>query len=169
MAGPIEPGTLAWLRLARVYHKVDQRTSETMKCFGLTVSRFDVLNHAGTPEGRTQQELASALLVTKGNVTQLLDGMEKDGLIVRQRDGRAKRIHLTERGRELRLRAVGAQEETIATEFASLSIEEQRQLVDLLRKLDRGLDSRRQSKPASSETTAVSSSPHAGEPERTSS
>ncbi|MBA2470554.1 MAG: MarR family transcriptional regulator, partial [Chloroflexia bacterium] len=62
----IEPSTVAWLRLARIYQKIDLRTAETMRRYGLSVSRFDVLNHAGTPEGRTQQELARALLVTKG-------------------------------------------------------------------------------------------------------
>ena len=72
----IPSSTIAWLRLARIYHKIDRRSAETMGRHGISVSRFDVLNHAGTPEGRTQQELARALLVTKGNITQLLDAME---------------------------------------------------------------------------------------------
>ena len=37
-----------------------------------------VLNHAGNREGKTQQELADALMVTKGNVCQVLDGMEAE-------------------------------------------------------------------------------------------
>ena len=142
MTGPIDPATIAWLRLARIYHRIDLRSAETMKCFGLSVSRFDVLNHAGTPEGRTQQELAAALLVTKGNVTQLLDGLEQDGLIERRRDGRAKRIYLTDRGRDLRQRAVTAQEEAIAAEFSVLDQQEQRQLTALLRRVERRLADR---------------------------
>jgi DNA-binding MarR family transcriptional regulator len=142
MTGPIDPATIAWLRLARIYHRIDLRSAETMKCFGLSVSRFDVLNHAGTPEGRTQQELAAALLVTKGNVTQLLDGLEQDGLIERRRDGRAKRIYLTDRGRDLRQRAVTAQEEAIAAEFSVLDQQEQRQLIALLRRVERRLADR---------------------------
>jgi DNA-binding MarR family transcriptional regulator len=142
MTGPIDPATIAWLRLARIYHRIDLRSAETMKCFGLSVSRFDVMNHAGTPEGRTQQELAAALLVTKGNVTQLLDGLEQDGLIERRRDGRAKRIYLTDRGRDLRQRAVTAQEEAIAAEFSVLDQQEQRQLIALLRRVERRLADR---------------------------
>ena len=142
MTGSINPATVAWLRLARIYHRIDLRSADTMKCFGLSVSRFDVLNHVGTPEGRTQQELASALLVTKGNVTQLLDGLEQDGLIERRRDGRAKRIYLTEQGRDLRERAVAAQERAIADEFAVLDAEEQRQLISLLRKVEHHLPGR---------------------------
>jgi len=142
MTGLIDPATVAWLRLARIYHRIDQRSADTMKGFGLSVSRFDVLNHAGTPEGRTQQELAAALLVTKGNVTQLLDGLEQDGLIERRRDGRAKRIFLTDRGRDLRQNAVTAQEVAIAEDFAVLDPDEQRQLVTLLRKVERRLADR---------------------------
>jgi DNA-binding MarR family transcriptional regulator len=142
MTGPIDSTTIAWLRLARIYHRIDLRSAETMKCFGLSVSRFDVLNHAGTPEGRTQQDLAAALLVTKGNVTQLLDGLEQDGLIERRRDGRAKRIYLTDRGRDLRQRAVTAQEAAIAAEFSVLDQQEQRQLIALLRKVERRLTDR---------------------------
>ncbi len=139
MNGPIEPATIAWLRLARIYHRIDQRSAETMKCFGLSVSRFDVLNHAGTPEGRTQQDLAAALLVTKGNVTQLLDGLEREGLIERRRDGRSKRVYLTDRGRDLRQRAVAAQEAEIAREFAVLDRDAQQTLIGLLRTVERGL------------------------------
>jgi DNA-binding MarR family transcriptional regulator len=142
MTGAIDPTTVAWLRLARIYHRIDLRTADTMKCFGLSVSRFDVLNHAGTPEGRTQQELAAALLVTKGNVTQLLDGLEQDGLIERRRDGRAKRIYLTDRGRDLRQRTVTVQEAAIAAEFSTLDSQEQRQLIALLRKVERRLADR---------------------------
>src|SRR5690349_5080003 len=77
--------TLAWMRLARVYQKVDQESSERFRRHGMSVARFDVLNHAGLEEGRTQQELAGKLLVTKGNITQILDAMERDNLIVRRK------------------------------------------------------------------------------------
>ena len=139
MSGSIDPSTVIWLRLARIYHRIDQRTAETMKSFGLSVSRFDVLNHAGTPEGRTQQDLAASLLVTKGNITQLLVGLEQDGLIERRSEGRAKRVFLTDRGRDLRQRAVEVQEAEIAREFAVLSSEDQRTLVRLLRTVERNL------------------------------
>lgn len=136
----IEPAVLAWLRLARVYHKIDRRTSGTMREHDLSVSRFDVLNHAGAAEGRSQQQLADALLVTKGNVCQLVDAMEADGLLERHRRNRTKRIHLTDRGRELRIRLVRAQEAAIAMDFSALSEDETATLLRLLRKLDHSLD-----------------------------
>lgn len=135
----MQPSTIAWLRLARIYQKIDRRTAETMRRHELTVSRFDVLNHAGTPEGRTQQELARALLVTKGNVTQLLDAMEQDGLLERRREGRAKRIHLTEQGRRRRADLVALQEAEIAADLAALDDDEMQTLIRLLRKVDHSL------------------------------
>lgn len=131
---------LAWLRLARVYHKIDRRTSRTMREHDLSVSRFDVLNHAGASEGRSQQQLADALLVTKGNVCQLVDAMEADGLLERRRRNRTKRIFLTETGRELRSQLVHAQEAAIGEDFAALSKDETRTLLRLLRKLDHAFD-----------------------------
>jgi DNA-binding MarR family transcriptional regulator len=110
-----------------------------MRQHGLSVSRFDVLNHAGTPEGRTQQELARALLVTKGNVTQLLDAMEKEGLLERRRDGRTKRVFLTDLGRCRRAELVAIQEAAVANDLAALDEEEMNTLIRLLRNLDQSL------------------------------
>jgi len=135
----IPPSTVAWLRLARIFQKIDHRSAETMRAHGISVSRFDVLNHAGTPEGRTQQELADALLVTKGNVTQLLDAMEVDGLLERRRDGRTKRIYLTDHGRCQREALVALQEREIEADFGALDRTELDTLIHLLRKLDRSL------------------------------
>lgn len=135
----IRPSTIAWLRLARIYLKIDRRTAETMRRHELSVSRFDVLNHAGTPEGRTQGDLANALLVTKGNVTQLLDAMEREGLLERRRDGRTKRIYLTDKGRCRRTNVVAIQEAEIASDLSALDEEEMEMLIRLLRKVDRSL------------------------------
>lgn len=144
-AGSGTPATavLAWLRLMRVYHKIDRRSAELMKQWKLSVSRFDVLNHAGRPEGRTQQELADALMVTKGNVCQVLDGMEAEGLLYRRRSGRTNHIYLTDKGRDLRSTLVPTQEEDISEAFSVLTDEEQDTLLNLLRKLDRSLSTKR--------------------------
>ncbi len=144
----LDPTTIAWMRLVRVYQKIDHRTAHLLRCHGMSVGRFDVLNHAGTPEGRTQQELAESLLVTKGNITQLLDAMERDGLIERRRSGRSKHIYLTDSGRTLREHLVGLQEAALAEDFSALTTDEVETLMDLLRKLDRGLRTRRDQEPA---------------------
>lgn len=131
---------LAWVRLLRVYHKMDRRSVDEMRRWSLSVSRFDVLNHAGATEGRTQQDLADALFVTKGNICQLLDGLEADGLLYRRRKGRTNHIFLTNAGRDLRERALVDHEARIAADMSALTTDEQQYLLRLLRKLDRSLD-----------------------------
>src|SRR4051812_21975307 len=83
---PRESGVLAWMRLARVYGKVQQRSARHLRPFGLTVAQFDVLAQVGAAAGLSQQELAERLLVTKGNVCGLLDRLERAGLVTRQPD-----------------------------------------------------------------------------------
>jgi DNA-binding MarR family transcriptional regulator len=132
----------------RIYNRIDRRSADSMRAWGLSPARFDVINHAGLNEGATQQELADALLVTKGNVTQLLDTLERDGLIRREKCGRMKRIYLTAAGREVRERAMASHVALISQAMATLSPAEQQTLVNLLRKLERGLDPCRSTAPS---------------------
>jgi len=125
------------MRLARVYQKVDRASAVHLRGWGLSVAQFDVLARVGGREGMTQQELAETLLVTKGNVCQLLDRMEADGLIERRREGRAKRIYPTPRGRALFAEVVPAQERVVEQQFGVLDPTAQRELLTLLRHLDR--------------------------------
>ncbi len=131
-----KPAVLAWLRLARVFQKVDRASAEHLRAWDLSVAQFDVLAQVGADEGITQQELADRLLVTKGNICQLLEKMERRGLIRRSQAGRANHLFLTEDGRRLYNDAVPAQERMIAARFGVLSPEEQHQLLALLRILD---------------------------------
>lgn len=132
---------IAWMRLARVYHKVDRATADHLKGYDLSVAQFDALAQIGAAEGITQKELAAALLVTKGNVCQILDRMEARGLVERRpaRVGRGNHLYLTEEGRRLNLIAVPAQEDLIANQFNALTSAERQQLLTLLRKLDQSL------------------------------
>jgi DNA-binding MarR family transcriptional regulator len=94
-----------------------------------------VLAKVGAANGMTQQDLADALLVTKGNISQLLGKMEHDGLIARCQEGRTNCLFLTERGRVLFAELVPQQKALLAELLIPLSSEEQPQLT-LLRKLD---------------------------------
>src|SRR4051794_21314977 len=87
---------MAWLRLVRVFQKITQASTEEMRREGLSLGQFDVLTRVGAGEGRTQQQVADALLVTKSNVTQLLDRMEQAGLVERRQHGRTNLLYLTQ-------------------------------------------------------------------------
>ena len=134
-----QSAVLAWLRLARVFQKIDTRSERLFRGFGLNTAQFDVLAKVGAANDMTQQQLADALLVTKGNISQLLTRMEHDGLIVRRQEGRSNCLALSEAGRELYERVVPQQEAMIAELLAPLDADEQRLLLRLLRKLDQHL------------------------------
>ena len=139
----IEQGAVAaWMRLARVYQKIDRRSAEAFRNEGLSTAQFDVLAQVGAAEGCSQQELADRLLVTKGNVSQLLDKMQKRGWIERRQDGRGRGnlLYLTPEGLRIRSAVVPAQEKRIARLFDGLTASERDQLSLLLRKLERSLD-----------------------------
>jgi DNA-binding MarR family transcriptional regulator len=125
--------------LLRVSQKVERDLARQLKLCGLNNAQFDVLAHVGAAEGITQQELADSLLVTKGNVAQLLGRMERRGLIERRSQGRTNRLFLTDEGRRTFTEVVPAHEALIDDRLSVLSEEDQKQLFELLRRLDRAL------------------------------
>ncbi len=131
-------GVALWARLARAYGHNLRLAEGRMRAWELSVAQFDVLATVRSHEGLTQQELAKRLLVTQGNITQLLDKLEQRELIRRCPEGRIKRIVLTEAGKRLADEVVPSQEQFQAEQFASLTLDEQRSLLALLRKLQHG-------------------------------
>ncbi len=130
---------IAWLRLARVYHKVDRASAEHLSTYGLSVGQFDVLAQVGAHDGITQRELAEKLLVTKRNVCQILSRMEERGLVTRRQECRAKRPFLTEEGRSLFDGIVPSQEELINCLLSCVPSEDHNLLSKTLGRLDRTL------------------------------
>jgi DNA-binding MarR family transcriptional regulator len=131
---------VAWLRLARVCQKIQRAGEEHLRQYGLNLAQFDVLARVGAADGRLmQQEVANSLVVTKSNVCQLLDRMERAGWVVRRPEGRANRLALTEAGRRLYDQVVPAHEQLIAEQLAALGPAEQVQLLELLRSVDHAL------------------------------
>ena len=130
---------IAWLRLAKVYHKVDRASAEHLSTYGLSVGQFDVLAQVGAHEGITQKELAEKLLVTKSNVCQIVRRMEERGLVSRRQEGRAKHLFLTQEGRRLFDEVVPYQEELIDRLLSSVPSEDHDLLSKTLGRLDRAL------------------------------
>lgn len=128
-------GLLLWHYLSRFFNHSIRRSNQHLKEWDLSAAQFDILVHVGLNNGLTQKELGEKLLVTKGNITQLLGKMEKMGLIQRERDWRIKQLTLTDKGKELYRNVVPQQEEFQAAQFGELNREEQEQLLDLLKKL----------------------------------
>jgi DNA-binding MarR family transcriptional regulator len=131
------PALRAWVRMLRLSQKVQPALAEMLRRLGLNPAEFDILDTLATREGLTQQELADALLVTKGNMTYHLCRMEERGLVDRRPEGRKNRLYLTGESRRLLEEALPEHEALIDERFSGLSVEDRAQLAELLGKLER--------------------------------
>src|SRR5262245_5234202 len=136
---PRAAGLLAWLRLVRVFQRVDRVSSDALRCHGMSSAQLDVLARVGSSEGISQQRLADALLVTKGNICQLLDKMQASELLERRPEGRINRLFLTDKGRRIYDEVVPRHDRLLVGLMGTLDAEDQRLLLRLLRKLDHSL------------------------------
>jgi len=135
-------GFKAWMSLLHVHQTIQQKVIELMARYGLTLAQFDVMVHLEHEEGITQQQLADRLLVTKGNVTGLIDRLEREKLVERRSDSEDRRSHLlylTETGRAQIVQILPEHKAQLRTLMNILSKEKQEQLLTLLRELEEGL------------------------------
>jgi len=126
-----------WLRLAKFVNRQHWALGARLRELGLSPAQFDVIAQIGASEGLTQKELADRLVVTQGNVTQLLQKLEKRRLVVRPPSGRCNSVRLTAAGRSLRDRLVPGQERAVAGLFLGLTDAELETISRLLRKMTR--------------------------------
>jgi DNA-binding MarR family transcriptional regulator len=131
---------LTWFRLARTVHRIGRTADEHLRGWGLTGPQVGMLLQIAAAEGQTQQELACDMDVTKGNISQMVTKLERDGLIRREQRGAANELFLTCEGRRLLDEVVPEHDALIEQHFVGLSQEEQSQLRALLRKLERSLE-----------------------------
>ena len=122
----------AWTRLMRVYQRMSASGERQFKALGINTAWFDVLAQLFGREGVTQQELSNRLLVTKGNVSQLLVKMDDAGLVDRRNEGRCRYVWLTEKGRRLAETAIPLEEDRISHSCTGLTHAQLEELVDLL-------------------------------------
>ncbi len=130
-------GLMVWFRISRIYNRSIRESNQHLKNWNLSVAQFDVLVQVGSSEKLSQQELADKLFVTKGNITQLLNKMEELGLIKREQEWKTKYLSLTEAGKALFDEIVPKQEQFQAAQFSGLNNDEKKQLLDLLRKIQK--------------------------------
>ncbi|HEY8530148.1 MAG TPA: MarR family transcriptional regulator [Paenibacillaceae bacterium] len=112
---------------------------EKLAPLGLSLGRLCLLyalQRIGRPA--LPSELGDDMEVTRANISGLLAGLEKNGMVRREIDPSDRRrilVHLTPKGVETLKQAWPLYEEAIAGRFQPLSPEEKNALLSLLRKL----------------------------------
>jgi MarR family 2-MHQ and catechol resistance regulon transcriptional repressor len=127
-----------YTKLMRAAESVTVRVNRPMSAAGLTISQFGVLEALLHKGPLCQRDIAAKILKSTGNITMVIDNLEKRGLVRRERDSQDRRyltVYLSAAGTTLIAKAFGAVEASIATEMAALSEAEQELLGTLCKKL----------------------------------
>ena len=133
-----------WLRLlsctTRVEDKIRQKLRES---FDITLPRFDLMAQLERhPDGLTMGELSRRMMVTGGNITTIVDQLEKEKLVVREvgvNDRRSFTVKLTQAGRDAFADMAIAHEAWVADLFQGLSVNQQTELYTLLGAMKKNL------------------------------
>ena len=129
-----------WLRLLTCTQLIERRVRSGLREeFGTTLPRFDLMAQLERhPEGLKMGELSRLLMVTGGNITAIVDQLEKEGQVERlddSADRRAFRIRLTRSGEKSFLEMARAHEQWVVELLEGLSRREHDELLKLLAKL----------------------------------
>ena len=145
----LEPDELAaWRGMLRVHADLTRALDvELTRRHGLPLSSYEVLLFlADSPDGRMRMsELADSVLLSRSGLTRLVDRLERDGLLVRERcddDARGWFAAITERGRALFDEARATHLEGVRERFLRhFSRTELRSLGELWERVDPGASS----------------------------
>lgn len=128
----------AFVKLVRAAESVVSRLNGHLAEAGLTGSQFGALEALLHRGPLCQRELGEKLLKSTGNITMVVDNLEKRGLVRRERNTEDRRyitVHLTNEGRQLISELFPRHAAAIAREMSVLTAEEQYELGRLCRKL----------------------------------
>jgi MarR family 2-MHQ and catechol resistance regulon transcriptional repressor len=131
-----------WVKLARAFSTLNHQAEVHIRSFGLTQPQFSVLECLGHRGSMTLGELCRKHLVSGGNMTVVVDNLERDGLVERIRskdDRRQVSVELTPAGQKLFEKIFPPHADFITDCANVLAKDEQEQLSTLLKKLGLGI------------------------------
>lgn len=131
-----------WVKLARASSTFQKKSMENIRSFGLTQPQFAVIEALGHLGPMKIGKLCDKMLVSGGNMTLVLDNLEKNSLIERihsKEDRRAILVQLTKGGEKLFKEIFSKHAKFIHSLMGVLSKDEQVQLGTLLKKLGMGI------------------------------
>lgn len=133
----------AYIKLMRAADSATARIHRHLASAKLTISQFGVLEalyHLGT---LCQRDLGQKILKSSGNMTTVIDNLEKRRLVLRKRslqDRRLLHVHLTPKGRQLMEGFFPRHVARVVEEMSTLTAAEMAELGRLCRKLGLGIE-----------------------------
>ncbi|WP_347487936.1 MarR family winged helix-turn-helix transcriptional regulator [Desulfoscipio sp. XC116] len=128
------------IELTRTYDTLEDIMGRHFARFGLSQPKFNAMMQMRQAGGRglALSELGERMLVTRANITGLIDRMERDGLVIREADPKDRRVYrarLTAKASNLLDNILPIHADFTRRVMSVLSIPEKTQLTELLQKL----------------------------------
>jgi MarR family 2-MHQ and catechol resistance regulon transcriptional repressor len=130
-----------YVKLMRATEAVTTRINRHLTVAGLSISQFGVLEALHHLGPLCQRDIAKKILKSSGNITVVIDNLEKRALVARTRgveDRRFLTVQLTDKGEQLIEGIFPRHAEAIVKEMGVLTEEEQIELGRLCKKLGVG-------------------------------
>ena len=130
-----------FIKLTRCTDSLMARIAERNTIGDLTFSQFAVLEALYHLGPMTAGEVGQKILKSGGNMTLVIDNLERDGLVRRERDANDRRVihvHLTQAGSSKLESVLPSHVAALVDEFKILSAREQEMLGELCKKLGKG-------------------------------
>jgi MarR family 2-MHQ and catechol resistance regulon transcriptional repressor len=129
-----------FIKLTRATGTLETRLQHRGTIHPLSQSQFAVLESLFHIGSLSQGQVSAKVLKSTGNITLVIDNLEKRGLVKRERENNDRRkvmIHLTDAGRDLVKLIMPVHAAAILEELSVLTPEEQASLGELCKKLGR--------------------------------
>lgn len=136
-----------WLYLIKTFTEMYGSMGKYLASHNFSQAKLNLLMLLYNNQQRGEEDLTPSVLaertnVTKGTITGLLDGLEREGFVERRNhphDRRMITIYLTKKGSNLLFSIFPEQVVRISTVLADISEEERNTLIGLLEKIQTGL------------------------------
>ena len=126
------------IKLVRAAETLISKVSFNLIKYKITLSQFGILDAVYHLGPLTQKSLGKKISKSGGNITHVVDNLEKENLVKRQRrksDRRNFEIHLTKKGERLIVKILPEQVRIIKEEMSWISEEESEILQRLCKKI----------------------------------
>lgn len=129
-----------FVKLMRASESVSADVHKEIGEAGLSISQFGILEALFHLGPMSQKEIGAKILKSAGNITMVIDNLEKRKLVARIRgetDRRSYRVSLTDKGEHLIKSIFPLHSRRINNRMSVLTVDEQKALGVLLKKLGR--------------------------------
>ncbi|HIU77054.1 MAG TPA: MarR family transcriptional regulator [Candidatus Pelethocola excrementipullorum] len=127
------------IALSRSNNKMQKRSNAIFRDAGLTTMQFSVLEVLYHKGDLKIGEIISKILATGGNMTVVINNLEKEKLIEKcpdPKDSRASVISITEKGKKKMEDVFPKHLQDLEIFFSKITEEEKKNLIQILKKLD---------------------------------